>query len=142
MGKIPLLMLLGYVVGALALGIVLSNAGPFSKYQSLAEDGVHTTGGVIQADCGNHNTFRYRFVIAGHDYESSGTAGIAKDCRTLTAGDPVQIWYLPGNPSVNMSGEPQSALRNEIVSVAMASILLPALAVFGISWKLRRRHGF
>jgi hypothetical protein len=141
MSKHPIRILLIYIVGAIAVAAFLGNAGPLLKYKSLAAEGVGTIGVVVRPDCGNHNTFRYRFNASEKDYESSGTAGVATNCHALLAGDQVKIWYLPRNPEVNMSGDPHSALGNEVLSIAMASILMPAFAIFGISLKWRSRKG-
>ena len=80
----------------------------------------------------------YRFQALGQSYEARGQEGAEKRCESLTAGDHVQVYYLPSNPHLSMSGDPTSGLRNEIVSIAMAATLMPALSVW--SYVRRRRN--
>jgi hypothetical protein len=139
MGKHPIRILLIYLFGAVAVAAFLGNAGLLLKYKSLAKEGVQTAGVVVRPDCDNHNTFRYRFNALGKDYEASGRDGVTTSCRTLLAGDKVDVRYLPRNPEVNMSGDPHAALSNEVISIALAAILMPAFAIFGVSLRLRNR---
>jgi hypothetical protein len=68
---------------------------------------------------------------------------VASNTHCFVAAD---VRYLPRNPEVNMSGDPHAALGNEVASIALTSILMPACAIFGVSlrlknWKSRRQSG-
>jgi hypothetical protein len=139
MGTHRIRIILIYLFGAFAVAAFLGNAGPFLKYKSLERDGLQTTGVVVRPDCDNHNTFRYRFNALGKDYEASGTAGVSTNCRTLLAGDRVDVRYLPRDPDVNMSGDPRAALSNEVASIGLAAVLMPAFVIFVVSLRLRNR---
>jgi hypothetical protein len=129
-----------YIIGAVAVATFLGVAGPFLKYRQLSNEGVRTEGTVVRPDCLNHASLWYRFHVADREYTANdlyrGTGG----CPALKANDPVQIYYLPNNPNVSMSGNPAAALSNELATISAAAVIIPALVIIGITWKLRRRR--
>ena len=141
MGKHAIRIMLIYLFSTIVVAAFLGNLGGIRKYTSLARESVLTTGVVVRQDCDNHNTFRYRFNALGKDYEASGRDGVAKNCRAVLAGDKVDVRYLPSNPEVNMSGDPHAAFSNEVISISLATIFMPAFAIFAVSLKLRYRKG-
>jgi hypothetical protein len=79
----------------------------------------------------------YRFEVDGRQLQSRDIASPSgKDCGSYKPGDPVQIVYLPGNPSVNAVGNPGEQLWGERGFVVTASMVIPAL----ILWAFARRR--
>lgn len=58
-------------------------------------------------------------------------------CRSLKVGDPVTVWYLRADPSVNGDQEPETELRALEKSYTIIAIALP-IGIFLI----RRLVGF
>ena len=126
-----------YIVLAAVVAAVLAYVGPLSLYRKLHSQGVPVQGAVTRPDCKNHNNFWYHFETGGGSFEGRGQDGAPKSCQALVRGDGVQIYYLPSDPKVNMSGNPGAALRNELTSIVAAAVILPAIAVWSY---IRRRR--
>ena len=124
-----------YVLLAAMTAIGISSAGRMFDYWKLASDGVETMGTVVQPTCASHMSFRYKYSVGDRTFQAVGIHA-AKPCPSLLPGDPVKVSYLPDDPGTSMIGDPHSALKNEIVSITMAALILPALAV----WVLWRRY--
>jgi hypothetical protein len=126
-----------YIALAAAVAAFLSYVGPLSLYSTLHSQGVPVQGAVTRRDCENHNSFWYRFETSGGSIVGSGKDGAPKSCQALVPGDSVQVYYLPSDAKVNMSGNPAAALRNELTSIVAAAVILPAIAVWSY---IRRRR--
>jgi hypothetical protein len=129
-----------YMIGAVAVATILGVAGPFLKYRQLSNEGVRTEGTVVRPDCLNHATLSYRFHVADREYIASDLYRGVGECAALKADEPVQVYYLPSNPNVSMSGSPAAALSNELATISAAAVIMPGLVIIGITWKLRRRR--
>jgi hypothetical protein len=127
-----------YVLLVAAFWLALSHLGGTEKYAQLARDGVPAEAVVVRPDCANHATFVYRFEVGGRDFESrdhSSSGG--RKCDSLRVGEIVGVFYLPTDPSVNMVGNPQNALRSERAFVLVASLVMPGFIVWAF---VRRRR--
>lgn len=129
---------IAYVALATSIAIGLVSAGPYSKYHELSSRGVETSGSIIETSCANHQTFSFRFEALGKSYSRSGASGMAKPCSELTIGDQVQVFYLPSDPTLNISGNPKYLLRNEHVSIGLVALLGPAFISGVLAWRNRR----
>ena len=127
-----------YIVLAAAVAAFLSYVGPLPLYRKLHAQGVPIQGVVTRRECENHNSFQYHFEANGSSFEARGREGVSKSCQALVPGDSVEAYYFPGDPKVNMSGNPAAALRNELTSIVSAAVILPAIAVW--SYIRRRRR--
>jgi hypothetical protein len=98
-------------------------ATPWQRDHALAEDGVAARGQVALPDCPNHATYIYRFDVNGREYRGRGGAGMK--CQRLRVGDPMSLWYLRTDPSINSDTEPRAALRANERSFAIMAIAVP-----------------
>ena len=129
-----------YILLALVIAFAMSRITPWSNYQRLAENGVSAQGTVISTNCSTHQTFAYRFEAGGRAFDGIGQRGVSKECRALVPGDPVKLSYLPSDPWISASGEPNALLENETTSIALAALLLPAVAIAAWVWGQNKRH--
>ena len=112
-------------------------------FRRLVAEGVRADGTVTAPDCGNHATVRYTFEVAGRQVAGVGQPGWGNPpCDQLRAGDRLVVWYLPAAPAVNRLGDPRPRLDNELVSVALAATVMPALLVGALTvrWRHRAKH--
>lgn len=98
-------------------------ASPWQRYHSLAKDPIRTQAQVSLPDCYSHATFVYRFEVGGREYGGRGHAGM--NCPRLKVGEPVTVWYLRADPSINGDQEPETELRATEKSFAIMAITLP-----------------
>lgn len=110
----------------------------------LTAEGVRADGTVTAPDCTNHAAVRYTFEADGREIAGVGQPGWGNPpCDQLRAGDRLDVWYLPAVPEVNRPGDPRPALDSELVSVGLASIVMPALLVGALTladWRQRIKH--
>jgi hypothetical protein len=123
------------IVGALSLAL-LANIGPVTRYVELLMSGVETTGAVTDPTCINHSSFRYSFRVGDRAFAGAAAYGAAKSCGLLTAGEPVIVFYLPSDPSINISGVPKKGPPNELKMFGLAVLGLTGAA----GWALLRRR--
>ena len=107
----------------------------------LAAEGVRADGVVTLPDCGNHGAVRYTFEADGRAIAGVGQPGWGNPpCDQLRAGDRLDVWYVPATPAVNRPGDPRPTLDNELVSVALAALGMPALVVGALTLASRRQR--
>jgi len=124
------------LVAVLAVG--LAQVGWVGRYFDLSRHGVETRGVVTKTTCSDHQTFRYRFEVAGRSFEAVGLEGTSKHCVALVPGDPVVVFYLPDDPSLNVSGNPRAHFLNEAVSIGLAVVVLPGFLVWAYARRRKR----
>jgi hypothetical protein len=128
-----------YLALVAAFVVVLTLISPASEYWALASGGgLESVGSVIELDCGNHGTFRYRFSAEGKSYVAVGR-NAAKPCGSLAVGETLTISYLRGDPGRSIAGNPRSELDSELRSIAFWAFAIPAIIVVGYS-RRRRKH--
>ena len=105
----------GLIFGAAVLVFALLSlySGDTGRFLELTRHGVEARGAVVETICADHDTFRYKFEIGTSSFESIGHDGMATDCASLKPGDPVVVYYLVKDPSVNVSGSPQRLFLGE-----------------------------
>jgi hypothetical protein len=129
-----------YVVLAGGLGLVLGHIN-IPRYWRMLNNGEATRGTVLRTDCHNHGFVSYRFTASARDYTGSGSAGFGiPDCHELKPGDQIIVYYLPSNPDISSPGEIRDRWHNELISISLAVIFIPAVAVVSIWRQLPVRH--
>ena len=107
--------------------IILCEAVYGWKTAVLASHGEKVWGTVTSTDCRNHNAFHYQFDVERMSFQGTASAStIRRRCEDLRAGDPVQVHYLPSDPSISLPGD----ARDHFLS-AQAGTLLSALGLAG-----------
>jgi hypothetical protein len=92
---------------------------------------------IIKPNCEMHNTVIFSFQAAGHEYTSSDQP-IDDNCQGVSANDRVTVWYLPDNPAINTLRNPIGLIENELVSVALAALIGPAIIMWRVAGALRK----
>lgn len=108
--------------------------------QRLAANGVPTEASVTFPDCGNHNNVRYTFEANGRTFSGGGRPGRDRPCNQLRVGDRLTVWYVPADPSINLPRNPKRALANELLSLGLAAVVMPAVVVWRFIWRGWRRR--
>jgi hypothetical protein len=123
------------LVTTVAIGIGSIN---LLNYRRLANEGTQIVGAITTTECQNHNLVRYSFEVGGQQYEGMG--GSPGNCGEFAPGDPVEVWYVPDDPNINLVGSARGRYRNELISVSMASIIVPGVLtlVLMVRWSRRR----
>ena len=135
-----LLSLVAYLGLAAAVWFGLGRIN-LQNLRRLATEGVRADGTVTAPDCGNHATVRYTFEADGREISGVGQPGWGNPpCDQLRAGDRLEVWYIPAAPAVNRPGDPRPTLHNELVSVALAATVMPALLVGALTLASRRQR--
>jgi len=103
----------------------------------LVKHGAPITATIIRTTCDSHNSAAYTFTVGSARY-SGGDNGI-QDCRSLHPGDQITIYYDLTDPALNRASEPTAALRNEIISISLAAVLIPTFALGAVLFRKRRK---
>jgi hypothetical protein len=124
-----------YLPLAVLVACFFTYVGSSRYYYQLVREGQEVRGVVVAPTCGQHNSLNFEFVAAGRTWPASGHSA---HCSELRSGDPVTVWYLPDNPEVSSLDEPRDGLTNELETVGLAALVLPAFALLVISERKRR----
>jgi hypothetical protein len=111
-----------------------------SRYSRLLKEGVQQSGFIVGTDCSNHGKFRYRFDANNTTFTGTGNQGAPHPCRELTAGDVVIVHFLPTDPTINISGDPQKGLSDALFGACVASLIFPLGIVGSIQKFMRARR--
>ena len=95
-------------------------------------------GVIIKLSCEQHATVIYRIDLNGRHYVGQDQTR-DDDCGRVRLNDRVAVWYLPDHPETNTLRVPSGALENELISVALAATVLPAVVLWVAAARLRRR---
>jgi uncharacterized protein DUF3592 len=113
------------ILACVVVGLVTGIGVPFlflspHKYRALADHGVITNAAITYRDC---PTIGYRFEVDERVY----VAVCHGSCWGARVGDPLRVWYLPSDPTVNSNEEPFAALVQEEGVFALGAILGPGV---------------
>jgi len=84
--------------------------GAYWESRQLAISGLLTQAVVTELHPGNHDRFKYRFVLSGKAYEGWG-----QRARDHSVGDTGKVFYLPGNPNRSFWGDPADESRSRLI---------------------------
>jgi hypothetical protein len=122
-----LLVVACYLVLAAGFAFTLGSLN-MRKFYRLAQDGDVLVGAVTRTDCENHAVVYYSFRVGDNEYSGNATSG--GRCAELGPGSPVDVSYVREDPSINtLSSRPSARFVNELISVGLASIFVPAVIV-------------
>ncbi len=102
---------------------------------------VGTEGRVTALDCGNHGSYLVRYV-ANAQTITGGAGGLQlkRDCRQLSIGQDVQVWYSANDPAYASFVDPEEVpgrIKSEIAVAIFAFYPIAAAALYlGIRFKL------
>jgi len=99
---------------------LLANLNYYS-YQEIVQNG--RQGLVFQLTPEMHSKIRYRYRVDGHSYEGQSQPG-PPNPSAPGMGDTVTVYYDPETPNISVISDPKSLLKNEIISIAGAAVLL------------------
>jgi Protein of unknown function (DUF3592) len=123
-----------WLLMAIFMGALLGSNLP--RYRTLTLDGVKTFGSVIAVEPQQHQAVRYTYLVNGETYTAVGGVGDGNPpFESLSSGDSVLLYYVPSNPSLSELGEPDSRLKNELISVLIAILIFPTI----LAWSLVSR---
>jgi len=91
----------------------------------LSSEGVPTQGLITKLDPNYHATVHFSYQVKSETFYNQNfwnNSGF----EDLKIGDPVLVYYLPKTPARSCVGNPQHKLTNEIFSVLVVSIFVPA----------------
>jgi hypothetical protein len=132
-----------YVSIAFVVLMAMGAISEWPKFYNLSKYGTVVVGQVVSKNCPENGFFVYQFSVDGHSFENHGQRGIATDCKNLNVGDPVTIAYLPSDPGVNASGQPDEWLRELSRGMGIATIVFSFVFLISIRngrrWLSRRR---
>lgn len=104
----------------------------------LAMRGKPAEGVVVSKEAENHRAVTYAYRVEERQYISKmqGAAGMGNPpFEKLAPGTRLNIYYDPNDPNVSIAGEPQSHLTNELISVGLATVLIPTF--FVLMWNFQ-----
>jgi hypothetical protein len=105
-------------------------------FVALIRHGDHTAGRIVKADCENHASAFYDFVVGAKSY--SGHDRIP-DCKSLRTGDKIEVYYDIRDPTLSSAYEPNAGLSNEMISIGISCLIAPPLVIFTFAQWMRRQ---
>jgi hypothetical protein len=97
--------------------------------RAIVEEGVTTTGVVtrLRSDGDDRRRVGYEFAVNGRVVRGERQVS-AERRKTLQVGSPIDVQYLPSDPTVNnLGGRPRSG-----IPIALPFVLAPAIAALGV----------
>jgi hypothetical protein len=95
-----------------------------------------SVGVITGTNCADHNSLFYSFPVGSTIYNGGDHGG----CDSQE-GQPILVYYDSSYPAVNASANPTSAWWNEIITIAIGSVMFPSLLMFNFFSKKRSRKG-
>lgn len=126
--------LLFYLIVGIVIAAFMAFASGLLNQYRLANHANLTTGSVVQPQCDQHLRFSYQFVVNDVAYQGLATSD---QCRQTKSGDPVLVHYLAENPRVSMGSDPKDALINNVITILIASLIIPLVLLLIFWFKLR-----
>lgn len=97
----------------------------------LARLGVPVQGALTAAACGSDTPLAYRFDANGVNYQGRGKDGFGNPpCAKLHLGDPILVYHLSDDPSINLPGNPGERFVTEASGILMAALFVPLVLLF------------
>lgn len=128
-----------YVVMVALLWGTMYYVEGIGNYVELVRSGMATDGYVLQADCGDHGAFSYRYVVGNRQHSSRGNSGMLEiRCDELQPNQNIRVVYLPSDPSISVGGDPKAQLWEEGVFAALFSLFVPGAILWG--WTSRKKE--
>jgi hypothetical protein len=119
-----------WLVLAALLAIALGQIN-ISTYLRLLEHGERATATIIRPDCDNHARASYTFTVGSTHYSNSDVMS-GRDCQSLHPGDAIQNYYDVTDPTISRAIEPRDGLVNELISIALACLMVPPVLIVGL----------
>jgi hypothetical protein len=104
------------------------------RFYRLTKHGVLGQASAVRLAPENHCTVYYQYQVGGRTYHSQGQSWMPNPpLGDIAVGQKLVIYYDPENPSVAVLGNPKSMLKNEVISVGLATIAFPTFIVLAIA---------
>lgn len=116
-----------------AAALFYSVVQAFDAY-SLAQNYQAVEGRVVQTQCASHLQVGYAFEAGGLSFHGSGMAH--KRCDAYRTGDPVTVYFSPGNPVLSLSEV--SPVQEWHTRLALLLTECAVLVVIGLMFGLRK----
>ena len=118
-------------MAAIGAGVGMYNAAVrhAGERRAIAEEGVTTTGVVtrLRSDGDDRRRVGYEFGVNGRVVRGERRVS-GERRRTLQVGSPIDVRYLPSDPTVNeLDGRPRSG-----IPIALPFVVAPTIAAFGV----------
>ncbi len=125
--------LLLWFIAAMLIAAGLGSLNVPSLYP-LVRRGVKTTGTITVFEPNNHRTVHYFFETNGKLYSTSQQGGVdGEPIDASSVSTKHVVFCLPENSSVSCMGNPEPMLRNDSISIILAMLLFPPLAL--LRWR-------
>jgi hypothetical protein len=118
-----------WIVAWVVLSLVFAGvfSGQFRDYYHIYRAGRSTTGVVLARSA--HESVQYSFEVDGREFRGISRPQQPNPAfRELSAGNKIQVYFDPGDPTINCVGDPKLLLKNEAVFVGwrrLCFLLLP-----------------
>jgi hypothetical protein len=104
------------------------------RLSPLATKGIQTCGTVTAFEPNNHQEVHYSFLANGKTYSGAqqGGRGDQRNAFACAAGSSgIVVYYLLETPEISCAGNPRSLWENEAISIGLAMVMLPLVALLG-----------
>jgi len=132
------LTLLIYLTLVFVFGVVGVTALDWFEYQHLAQNAVKTVGRVTAKEPDNHNFIKYSFEVDHRSFSGKGNAGGENPSfDELRVGDPLAVYYDPGNPEHSFLGSPKSQAQSVtagVIFITVGGSLFSIVGMYSRRW--------
>jgi hypothetical protein len=132
-----------YTLAWLALALIIATAlGSIDlrRYRRMTTHGIEGKAIVTELLPENHQTLRYEYHAGDRTFHGQMQSWSPNPpLARLKVGQPVVIYYDPEKPEDSVLGDPKPILRNELISIALASTILPAFLLYIVKIRLSQR---
>ncbi len=110
-------------------------------YRRMAARGVLDKATVVELFPKIHDTVRYEYEVGGRTFEGKMQSWQPNPpLEQLGVGQSLVIYYDPQHPEVSVLGDPKLILRNETISVLLATLGVPTFVVVRWTWRASRKR--
>jgi hypothetical protein len=136
----PRLLLLAFAWLGLAVAVaVFLGSLNVPNLVEISWNEKQATGKITRTECDQHSLVFYTFLADGREYSSQDRSS---NCRSVRAGDAVTVYFTSTSPEHSVIEKPSRRLSNELVSIALACVMMPSLIIGAIVWRSRSSGAF
>jgi hypothetical protein len=97
-------------IGSLTACLLTACVGDTGPSKRLLDHHAIAEATVVGTRCNDHGRIGYQFVVEGRRYTNTAFSyAIDKACRDIRVGEPLKVYYDPGEPNFNTLMTPEAA---------------------------------